>query len=106
VVVLSAEGMLTNSRKPKVYSLDAKTMAARTDDGEPHPPARRKAILLDVDGVLHPFETGEHFVAGCMKQLRAIVAATGASIYLSSSWQSTEVCFVLYLSLMRTGTAL
>jgi hypothetical protein len=83
--------VLLINRRPAIITSMERPIFKVMADGVPHPPARRKAILLDVDGVLHPFETGEHFVAGCMEQLRAIVAATGASIYLSSSWQSTEV---------------
>jgi hypothetical protein len=48
------------------------------------------AILLDVDGVLHAFGGLDHFLPSCMRALRAIVEATGASIVLASSWQSSR----------------
>ena len=47
----------------------------------------RKVILLDVDGVLHPFSSASPFTAPCMAALRSIVEQTGAAIVLSSSWQ-------------------
>lgn len=49
------------------------------------------AILLDCDGVLHPYGGLDHFVPSCMRALRAIVEATGARVVLSSSWQSSRV---------------
>lgn len=49
-----------------------------------------RVILLDIDGVLHPLTSATHFDASCMGHLRTIVEATGASIVLSSSWQSSE----------------
>jgi hypothetical protein len=49
----------------------------------------RKVVFLDVDGVLHPFAGSEHFVPSAMRALAELIAATGASIVLSSSWQAT-----------------
>ena len=46
-----------------------------------------RVVILDVDGVLHPFSSESGFTAPCMRALRSIVEQTGASIVLSSSWQ-------------------
>jgi hypothetical protein len=54
------------------------------------PQVHGPAVLLDVDGVLHAFGGLDHFLPSCMRALRAIVEATGASIVLSSSWQSSR----------------
>ena len=50
---------------------------------------RKRVVFLDVDGVLHPFSASSLFHAPCMAALRTIIAQTGASIVLSSSWQAT-----------------
>jgi len=55
------------------------------------PQVEGPAILLDVDGVLHAFGGRDHFLPSCMRALRTIFEATGASIVLSSSWQSSSV---------------
>ena len=52
-------------------------------------------IFLDVDGVLHPFASLDHFSRPCMAALATIVASSGASIVLSSSWQATPAMISL-----------
>ena len=48
-----------------------------------------RIVFLDIDGVLHPLRKGKQhaFDPECMKHLHHIVASTGASIVLSSSWR-------------------
>lgn len=51
-----------------------------------------RVVLLDVDGVLHPFSAQTEFFDGeCMKHLRRIIEQSGALLVLSSSWQSTAI---------------
>ena len=51
----------------------------------------KTVIFLDVDGVLHPFASLDYFARPCMEALATIVASSGGSIVLSSSWQATPV---------------
>ena len=48
-----------------------------------------RALLIAVDGVLHPENGHFLFVPQCLEQLRAIIEQTGATVVLTSFWQST-----------------
>lgn len=65
---------------------------------------KEKIIFLDVDGVVHPYSATSFFHAPCMTALRKIVEQTGASIVLSSSWQSVPTtCAQVNAALERNG---
>ena len=64
----------------------------------------QRVILLDVDGVLHPFENdGKRFQLPNMEALALIVQATGASIVLSSSWQCIPEVVNMQQSIIGPG---
>lgn len=51
------------------------------------PQKYKKAIFLDVDGVLNHDESSEDMDSDCLAELQKIVEATGAKLILTSSWK-------------------
>ena len=88
----AANGRSSTETEPAPTTEDSPGGSSRLAAAEPTATTTRTTtavIFLDVDGVLHPFASLDHFARPCMEALATVVASSGASLVLSSSWQAT-----------------
>ena len=89
----AADGRSSTETEPAPTTEDSPGSSSRLAAAEPTATTTRttttSVIFLDVDGVLHPFASLDHFARPCMEALATVVASSGASLVLSSSWQAT-----------------